>query len=118
MTVGDRIRIKRTELGMTQDELAKKLGYSSRSTVNKMESATELSLKKVEKLAKVFGCKPACLIGWNEDEFTIETAELDYELTMMPLNVKKYALILSSLPKEKQEHIFKTIDIMNENSKN
>lgn len=37
MTIGERIKKRRLELGMTQDELAKKLGYKSRSSVNKLE---------------------------------------------------------------------------------
>lgn len=32
MTVGERIKQKRIELNMTQDELAKKVGYKSRSS--------------------------------------------------------------------------------------
>lgn len=66
MTVGDRIRIKREALGLTQDELSKKLGYKSRSSVNKMENSRELPLKKVEKMANVLGCSPAYLMGWDE----------------------------------------------------
>ena len=37
MQIGDRIKARRIELGLTQDELAKKLGYKSRSTINKIE---------------------------------------------------------------------------------
>lgn len=41
MNIGERI------LGLTQEELAKKLGYKSRSSVNKVETSRELSNKKV-----------------------------------------------------------------------
>jgi transcriptional regulator with XRE-family HTH domain len=37
MTFGERVRARREQLDMTQDELAKKLGYKSRSSVNKIE---------------------------------------------------------------------------------
>ena len=67
-TVGDRIREKREELGLTQDELSKKLGYKSRSSVNKMENARELPLKKVKMMADVLGCSPAYLMGWDSKE--------------------------------------------------
>ena len=66
-TVGDRIREKREELGMTQEELSKKLGYKSRSSVNKMENARELPLKKVTMMADVLGCSPSYLMGWDEE---------------------------------------------------
>ena len=36
-TIGQRIRMKREELGMTQQELADKLGFKSRASVNKLE---------------------------------------------------------------------------------
>lgn len=35
--IGERIKARRLELGLTQEELAKKMGYTSRSTVNKVE---------------------------------------------------------------------------------
>ena len=37
-TVGNNIRKRREELGMTQEELAKKTNYKSKSTINKIES--------------------------------------------------------------------------------
>lgn len=37
MTIGERIRLRREELNMSQEELAIKCGYSSRSTINKIE---------------------------------------------------------------------------------
>lgn len=37
MTFGERVLALRTEKGMTQDELAKILGYKSRSSINKIE---------------------------------------------------------------------------------
>ena len=51
MAVGDRIRARRTELGMTQEELAKKAGYKSRSSINKIELSRTLSNSKVEKMS-------------------------------------------------------------------
>ena len=38
MTLGDRIRLRREELRMSQEELATRLGYKSRSTIAKIES--------------------------------------------------------------------------------
>ena len=79
-TVGDRIREKREELGMTQEELSKKLGYKSRSSVNKMENARELPLKKVKMMADVLGCSPSYLMGWDEEvnaQSTISKSNVD-----------------------------------------
>ena len=68
MNIGERIRNRREELGLTQDELAKKLGYKSRSSVNKVETSRELSNKKVRQYADALDCSPAYLMGWEEKD--------------------------------------------------
>ena len=75
MNIGERIRKRREELGLTQEELAKKLGYKSRSSVNKVETARELSNKKVRQYAEILECSPAYLMGWK-DENEMHQAEL------------------------------------------
>ena len=50
---------------MTQEELAKRLGYASRSSVNKMEVARDLPLKKVEAMATALMVSPSYLMGWE-----------------------------------------------------
>lgn len=37
MTIGQRIKVRREELNMSQEELAKRIGYKSRSSINKIE---------------------------------------------------------------------------------
>lgn len=113
MNVGERIKQRRIELNMTQDELAKKVGYKSRSSINKIELSRDLPLPKVQKVAKVLECSPSYLMGW-EKEYTIEEAESDVELSNMSEIVKKYALKLNVLPKEKQEQIISLIDMLEE----
>lgn len=66
MTIGDRIRKRREELGLTQEELAKKLGYASRSSVNKVEKSRELSNKKVQLYADALKCSHGYLNGWDD----------------------------------------------------
>ena len=51
-TLGERVKKERIKLGMTQDELAKKAGYSSRTSINKIENGRPASLKVVHKLAE------------------------------------------------------------------
>ena len=41
MTIGQRVKIRREELGMSQEELAKKIGYKSKSSINKIELVTD-----------------------------------------------------------------------------
>ena len=66
MTIGERIKQRRIELNMSQDELAKKVGYKSRSSIQKIESARNLPITKVEKMAYALDTTPAYLMGWQE----------------------------------------------------
>jgi transcriptional regulator with XRE-family HTH domain len=54
--IGDAVRVRRTELGLTQEALARISGLS-RSTINAVEkkSAANLSLSKAEKLLEAIG---------------------------------------------------------------
>ena len=66
MNVGEKIRQKRIELDMSQDELAKKVGYKSRSSIQKIEASRDLPLRKVKKMADALGTTPSYLMGWEE----------------------------------------------------
>lgn len=67
MTIGERIKSKRIELGMSQDELAKKCGYKSRSSINKIELARDLPLNKISLMANALDVEPAYLMGWYDE---------------------------------------------------
>lgn len=110
MTIGDRIKQRRLELGLSQDEVAKKVGYQSRSSINKLENSRNLPLTKVEMMAKALECSPGYLMGWVDDGVIIETAETDVALSNMSSRLKEYALRFASLSSEDQEMIMKMID--------
>ena len=71
MTVGERIKLRRLELNLSQEELAKKVGYKSRSSINKIELARDLPLRKVELMAKALDTTPDYLMGWSDEVPTI-----------------------------------------------
>lgn len=63
--IGKRIRTRREELGMTQEELASKLGYKSKTTIAKIENGTnDIVQSKVIEFAQVLDTTPAYLMGW------------------------------------------------------
>ena len=65
-TIGDRIRERRLEMGISQNELARRCGYSSRSTINKIENNfRNLSYDKLLQIAKVLKLSPNYLSGFN-----------------------------------------------------
>ncbi|MDR2486506.1 MAG: helix-turn-helix domain-containing protein [Clostridiales Family XIII bacterium] len=74
MTLGERIRMLRMQAGMTQDELAAKLGYISRSTIAKIEKGNvDLSHSKLVAFAAALHTTPSYLMGWDGEQ-TIYTA--------------------------------------------
>lgn len=70
-TIGDRIKSKREGLGMTQGELAQKVGYTSHSSIAKAESgAIDLPQSKIEAIAKALQTSPAYLLGLTQHDAT------------------------------------------------
>lgn len=80
MEIGERIRLKRKECGLTQDELAKKLGIKN-SAVAKYENGRIENIKRstIQKMAEIFNCSPTYLLGLDErapsDEFALSDLE-------------------------------------------
>jgi len=64
MSLGENIRARRLELGISQGELAKRSGYSSASTINKIESNLNgVPEYKLNKIAKALETTPADLLS-------------------------------------------------------
>lgn len=53
----DRIRGKRNELRMSQEELASKLNITARAYCFKENNRTSFTLKEILELLKIFNCK-------------------------------------------------------------
>lgn len=67
-TVGDRILQRRKELDLTQEELARRMGYKSKSTINKIEMGkNDIPQSKIVRFAEVLGTTPSYLMGWDEN---------------------------------------------------
>ena len=70
--IGKRIRTRREELGITQEELASKLGYKSKTTIAKIENGTnDIVQSKVIEFAQALDTTPAYLMGWTQYNETI-----------------------------------------------
>ena len=69
MTVGERIKYKREQLGLSQTELAERANYSDKSAISKLEhSGDSISMKQVERLAQALNCSSQYLMGWEEEK--------------------------------------------------
>lgn len=68
MTIGERIKKLRTEQGMSQDELASKVGYKTRSAVNKIElGERDVKHSQVIEFANALNTSPNYLMGWEDN---------------------------------------------------
>lgn len=67
MTVADRIKETRIEKDMSQLDLAKKCGYSDRTSISKVEaSGNDITMKKLERIANALDVSCAYLMGWED----------------------------------------------------
>ena len=69
MDVGNRIRELRKKKGMTQQELAQKLGLKD-SAIAKYENGRVENIKRstLSKMAKILDCSPVYLLGIEQDD--------------------------------------------------
>lgn len=73
MTVGERIKIIREEKGLSQEELAKRLGLKNKSSVCKIEkSGNKVSSPSIYKYAEALGTTVARIMGWSNSDFETE----------------------------------------------
>mgnify|MGYP003594759834 CR=1 FL=1 len=64
MTIGQRVKIRREELGMSQEELATKVGYKSKSSINKIELGFRvLTQSKIKVILNVWETPPSYIMG-------------------------------------------------------
>lgn len=87
------IKKRRQELGMTQSELAEKLGYSDKSMIAKIETGkVDLAQSKIIAFADALRMSPSDLMGWKDGDSSDsdgyytnpETARLAQELFETP----------------------------------
>ena len=103
-SIGDRIKGRREALNLSQDDLAQKVGYKSRSSINKIElGKTDISQSKIQDFADSLETTPAYLMGWDDGkcfqsiiikEKTKETIKETYERLL------EYISILNNLGEE------------------
>ena len=109
MEIGEKIKQRRLEIGMSQRELAWKMGYSDNSTLNRIEKGTvDVSQAKIVQFAKVLNCSIAYLMDWEEDEKIATDKNLtDGEKLLLELFHK--------VPDDKKEMLLKMIEVAIEN---
>lgn len=86
---GMRIKKYRTESGMTLEELANRIGYTSenaRSSVQKIEAGkSDLPASKIRNIAMVLNVPVGVLMGWDDFDEKIDTKKLQKEVDLIEL---------------------------------
>lgn len=68
LTLYKNIRKRRLQLGYTQEELAKKVGYSGKSMIARVEKGdVDLTQSKIITFADALNTTPAALMGWDDE---------------------------------------------------
>ncbi len=107
MTIYERIRQLRIDNNMSQDDLARAMGYKDRSMITKIESGkVDISQKKIIAFSKVLGTTPAYLMGWSDSG---PAAEPDAPKT---LEARIVSGGMDKLPKEQREQILNVVRAM------
>ena len=93
-TIGSRIRNRREELGLSQDELGKRLGYKSRSSINKIElDQRSLTQSKIKAIADALETTPSYIMGWNEPDVKLDEEDLKFFDNLFPIETKKFPFL-------------------------
>lgn len=67
MEIGERIAARREQLGLSQEELAHKLGYKDRSSIAKIETGiNSIKQNKIAAFADALETSIAYIMGWEE----------------------------------------------------
>ena len=67
MSIGERIKKRRLDLGLSQRSLAAKLGYSDHTTLARIEGdKVNLSESRIKQISAVLGVPVGHLMGWEE----------------------------------------------------
>jgi transcriptional regulator with XRE-family HTH domain len=107
-TVGENILLMRKRLGWTQEELANKMGYKSKSTINKIElGINDIPQSKIAKFAEVLGTTPAHLMGWV-DELQENNSPEKFELSE---GEEMLLDLFRRVPEDKQQLVLQMIRV-------
>ena len=111
--IGKNIRKLREKRGMSQEELALKVGYMSRTTINKIElGINDPPRSKVELIADALYTTPAVLMGWVEEEVSEKNDVLANIVLKMREDEELLAWVakLTDLSAEKRQALTPVID--------
>lgn len=100
------------EKGVKTADVCRATGLQAPTFSDWKKGKSSPNVDKLILIAKFFGVSVEYLRTGKEPEFTVEMADTDTELIFMEKRLKEYALRISKMPKDKQEHIMSLIDML------
>lgn len=93
MTIGERIKNRRIDLGMTQQELAEKIGYKGKTAISKIEAGErDLRQGKIKPIAEALETTTEYIMGWEETDHLDDLEQKIMEAYRSLPDSKKLAL--------------------------
>lgn len=105
------IKLRRESLGLSQDALAEKVGYTSRSSIAKIENGdVDIPRSKIIAFADALKCSPMELMGWED----LDESKEKEEPTTAPLGAMENELLakFSALPETAKQHVLQYLDLL------
>jgi transcriptional regulator with XRE-family HTH domain len=93
-------------------QVSKATGISTATLTSWKKGVYTPKQDKLQLIADHFKVSVDYIITGKESEFAIEMAETDVELSNMNKRLKEYALKISKMSNDKQEHIMNLIDML------
>lgn len=104
--LGKRIREQRDRIGITQDELAIRVGYKSRSSINKIEiGINDIPQSKVKAFAVALHTTPAYLLDWENGPAEEQSTSID-----VPDEFLMMAHKMRNLTDEQRQRVYQLIN--------
>lgn len=115
-TLYDRIKSRRTELGLTVEELAHKMGYKDKSSISKIENGkADIPQSKIAAFADALETTPAYLMGWEEQLAPAESRKPTIPPGFEPMPKMKKVPLIGSIacgtPITAEQNIEKMVDV-------
>ena len=108
MHIGERIKARRIEIGMSMRELAEKMGYQNHSTISRIESGdVDLPQSKISQFAEILRTSPAYLMGWISEETSQKNDQLAKLIVRMRTDADFYETVsaLAELSEKKYNSV-------------
>lgn len=98
MDIGERIKKRREELNVSQAELARRVGYSTRSTITRIErDGNGISQDKIVAIAKALKTTPSYLMGWEDEDTATLTAFQEETMQKFLLLSYEHQVVVSNI---------------------